>query len=150
MDETGFQMGVTSTAKVICGLETRDSHVNSIQPGNREWITIIIAINASGFVLPPHIIFAGKKHRSQWYSAIPKEYRISMSGNGWKNDGLGFEWLQEMYETHTASQTAGRYCLLLLDGHSSHATASFDHFCTARKIIPFIYVFSFISSTSTT
>lgn len=78
----------------------------------------------------------GKKHQSQWYSAIPKEYRISMSDNGWTNDDLGFEWLQEMFEKHTASQTAGQYRLLLLDGHCSHATASFDHFCTARKIIP--------------
>jgi len=41
-----------------------------------------------------------------------------------------------MFEKHTASQTAGRYRLLILGGHSSHATPSFDHFCTARKIIP--------------
>ena len=59
-----------------------------------------------------------------------------MSENGWTNDDLGSEWLQEMLEKHTASQTAGRYRLLILDGHSSHATASFDHFCTERRIIP--------------
>ena len=85
MDESGFQMGVASTAKVICGSETRDSHAKSIQPGNREWITIIIAINTSGSALPPQIILAGKKHQSQWYSAIPKEYQISLSDNGWTN-----------------------------------------------------------------
>ena len=34
MDETGFQMGVASTAKVVCGCETRGSHAKSIQPGN--------------------------------------------------------------------------------------------------------------------
>ena len=62
MDKTDFQMGVASTAKVICSSETSDSHAKSIQPGNHEWITIIIAINASGYVLPPRIIFAGKKH----------------------------------------------------------------------------------------
>ena len=55
MDETGFQMGVASTAKVICGSETRDSHVKSIQPGNCEWITAIVAISASGSILPPQI-----------------------------------------------------------------------------------------------
>ena len=91
MDETGFQMGVASTAKVIYGSETKDSHAKSIQPGNCEWITIIIAINAAGSILPPQIILAGKKHQSQWYSAILKEYRISMSENGWINNGLGFE-----------------------------------------------------------
>ena len=63
MDETGFQMGMASTAKVVCGSETRDSHAKSIQPGNQEWITTIIAINAAGSVLPPQIIIAGKKHQ---------------------------------------------------------------------------------------
>lgn len=132
---SGSQMGVASTAKVVYGSETRDSHAKSIQPGNCEWITIIITINASGSALPPQIIMAGKKHQSQWYSVIPEEYRISMSDNGWTNDGLGFEWLQEIFEKHTISQTAGRYCFLILDGHSSHATTNFDRFYIERKII---------------
>ena len=55
MDETGFQMGVASTVKVICSSETRDSHAKSIQPGDCEWITIIIIINTVGSVLPPQI-----------------------------------------------------------------------------------------------
>ena len=56
-----FKMGVASTAKIVCGSETRDSHAKSIQPGNHEWITIIIVINAAGSVLSSQIIFAGKK-----------------------------------------------------------------------------------------
>ena len=64
MDETGFQMGVASTAKVICGSEIKQSHVKSLQPGNREWVTSIIAINAIGWSLPPQIIFAAVKHQS--------------------------------------------------------------------------------------
>lgn len=48
MDESGFQMSMASTAKIICGSETRNSHAKSIQPGSHEWITVIIAINAAG------------------------------------------------------------------------------------------------------
>ena len=48
MDETGFQMGVTSTAKVVCGSETKQSHAKALQPGNREWVNLIVAINAMG------------------------------------------------------------------------------------------------------
>ncbi|OJJ87265.1 uncharacterized protein ASPGLDRAFT_1153176 [Aspergillus glaucus CBS 516.65] len=66
MDETGFRMGMTSTAKVICGSETQASNAKALQPGNREW----------------------------------------------------------------------RYCMLILDGHSSHATAEFNRFCTEMNIIP--------------
>ena len=64
IDETGFQIGVTSTAKVIYGPETKQSHVKSLQPGNREWVTSIVAINASGWALPAQIIFAAAKHQS--------------------------------------------------------------------------------------
>ena len=84
-------MGVASTVKVICSSETKDSHAKSIQSENCKWITIIITINTVGSVLPSQIILARKKHQSQWYSAIPKKYRISMSENSWTNDGLGFE-----------------------------------------------------------
>ena len=71
MDETGFQMGVTSTAKVVCGLETKQSHVKALQPGNREWVTAIVAVNAAGWSLPPQIIFAAANHQSLWYYDLP-------------------------------------------------------------------------------
>jgi len=41
-----------------------------------------------------------------------------------------------MFEKHTAFYTVGRYCLLILNSHSSHATAEFDKFCTEKNIIP--------------
>ncbi|KKA16389.1 hypothetical protein T310_10020, partial [Rasamsonia emersonii CBS 393.64] len=62
MDETGFQMGMISTAKVISGSETQESHVKAIQPGNREWVTAIVAVNAAGWALPLHIILAAENH----------------------------------------------------------------------------------------
>ena len=44
-------MGVASTAKVIYSLNIRDSYAKSIQPGNCEWITIIITINIARSIL---------------------------------------------------------------------------------------------------
>ena len=42
-----------------------------------------------------------------------------------------------MFGKYTVSQAStNKYHLLILDGHSSHDTASFDHFCMERKIIP--------------
>ncbi|KAG2000791.1 hypothetical protein GB937_010830 [Aspergillus fischeri] len=64
-DETGFQMGVAYTAKVITASRHRTSRVRAIQPGNREWVTAIECINTSGWALPPMIIFTGKVHQSQ-------------------------------------------------------------------------------------
>ena len=30
----------------------KESHTKALQPGNREWVTWIVAINASGWALP--------------------------------------------------------------------------------------------------
>ena len=134
MDETGFQMGVASTTKVVCGSETKQSHARALQPGNREWVTAIVAVNAMGWSLPPQIIFAAAKHQSLWYHDLPEKYVLSVSQNGWTTDKLGIEWLQKVFEPNTTPQAG--YRLLILDGHGSHATAEFDRFCMEKKIIP--------------
>jgi hypothetical protein len=66
-DETGFQMGVIATAKVVTGSE-RNGRPMLLQPGNREWVTAIESICADGWSVPPMIVFEGKVHISTWYS----------------------------------------------------------------------------------
>ena len=46
-DEAGFMMGKIQTQLVITGSERR-GRPKTIQPGNREWVTVIAAINAAG------------------------------------------------------------------------------------------------------
>ena len=99
-------------------------------------MTLIIAINASGWGLPAQIIFAASKHQSLWYHELPEDYTISVSKNGWTTDEIGIEWLQKVFDPYTVSWTAGAYRLLILDGHESHATVGFDRFCMKKKIIP--------------
>jgi hypothetical protein len=135
-DETGFQMGVIGTSRVITRSE-RVGRPNLTQPGNREWVTVIESVNASGWALPPMIIFKGKMHQSSWYEngKLPYNWVIAVSENGWTNDKLGLTWLKEVFNKHTQTRTIGRYRLLVLDGHGSHNTPEFDHFCTENSII---------------
>jgi hypothetical protein len=81
MNETGFQMGLIATAKVIAGEKTKDSRAKAIQLGNREWVTAIVTVSASGWALPPQIIFASKKHQASWYEKVPDDWVLSMSEN---------------------------------------------------------------------
>jgi hypothetical protein len=123
-DETGFQMGVISTAKVVTSAK-RDRTV-SVQPGNREWVTAIKSINAAGWVLPPMIILKGVMHQKSWYEAVPSDWTIGVSENRWTTDELGLAWLKEVFNKHTQGRTTGKYRLLILNGHRSHVTAEFD------------------------
>ena len=73
-DETGFMMGMISTGAVVTASEKR-GRLKSVQPGNREWTTVIQGINATGWAIPPHIVFKGRHYLSAWYKedAIPQD-----------------------------------------------------------------------------
>ena len=132
-DETGFAMGVAATSKVVTSSD-RIGRAVVIQPGNREWVTAIECINASGWSLPPFIILSGKVHQSSWYQGLLPNWTVAVSDNGWTTDQLGVEWAKH-FNQHTATRTAGVYRLLILDGHGSHATPEFDQYCAENKII---------------
>jgi hypothetical protein len=132
-DETGFMMGVASTSKVVTSSDTI-GRATVVQPGNREWVTTIECINASGWCISPFVILSGKLHQASWYQNLPPDWAVAVSDNGWTNDSLGLEWVKH-FNRQTQSRTSGAYRLLILDGHSSHATPEFDHFCTENKII---------------
>ncbi|KAM5529785.1 fot5 transposase [Fusarium oxysporum f. sp. phaseoli] len=65
-DETGFMMGMIGSGIVITGAERRGKP-KSVQPGNREWVTVIQAINAEGWAINPFIVVAGQYHLADWY-----------------------------------------------------------------------------------
>ena len=133
-DETGFQMGVISTAKVVTGSQ-RAGKALVTQPWNREWVTAVEAIAANSWALLPMIIFAGKMHQAAWYEALPPQWTIAVSENGWTTDKIGLIWLQTVFNKYTKARTVGQYRLLILDGHGSHATPEFDRFCLENAII---------------
>jgi hypothetical protein len=56
-------MGVIATAKVITGTE-RAGRPRTTQPGNREWVTVIEAVNTRGIALPPLIILEAVMHQA--------------------------------------------------------------------------------------
>lgn len=134
-DETGFAMGLTATAKVI----TRSEYYGRrslLQPGNREWVTVIECTNAAGWALPPCVIFKGKVFIESWFDGLPDDWRFEISPNGWTSDEIGLRWLQKLFIPSTLSHMVGRYRLLILDGHGSHLTPKFDEICEQNDIIP--------------
>jgi hypothetical protein len=64
MDEKGFMRGIGDDGKVICPVD--EIEVWSIQPGNREWVSVISCINAENYSLPLFIIFQGQRIQEEW------------------------------------------------------------------------------------
>lgn len=127
-------MGVISTTKVVTGSERRHTP-KAVQPGNREWVTVIQGASASGWSLPPFIIFAGTYHLSAWYEEdLPPNWVISLSENAWTTNEIGLDWLKH-FNRHTTDRSQGAYRLLILDGHESHESLQFKLYCDEHKII---------------
>lgn len=134
-DETGFMMGIISSAMVVTSAERR-GRPKMTQQGNREWVTVIQGVSSRGWAIPPFIIISGKYHLSTWYEnyELPKDWVIALSDNGWTTNERGLEWIQH-FNKHTKGRTIGAYRLLVLDGHESHHSTDFELFCQDNKII---------------
>ncbi|KAL0933916.1 transposase [Colletotrichum truncatum] len=118
-DETGFMMGVIASGMVVTSAERR-SNTKMTQPGNREWVTVIQAINSQGESIPPYIIVAGQYHLSSWYTetSLPGDWAIATH-----------------FDIYTKLRTSRKYRLLVVDGHESHHSAAFELFCQENNII---------------
>ncbi|KAI1514845.1 DDE superfamily endonuclease [Pyrenophora tritici-repentis] len=133
-DEAGFIIGKITTQLVITGAERR-GRPKTLQPGNREWVTLIAAISAAGWLVPPFLIFASQYHLSAWYeeAKIPRDWAIAVSDNGWTNNELGVEWLKH-FNAHTQARSIGARRLLIVDGHKSHQSLAFQELCKENNI----------------
>jgi hypothetical protein len=132
-DESGFLMGKISSQLVVTGSE-KPGKQKKLQPGDREWVTLVQGVAATGRVIPPFLIFAGKVLISTWYANLPRNWVIAVSPTGWINNDLALAWLKH-FDAHTKASSAGAYRLLIIDGHESHCSVEFQDYCKENKII---------------
>lgn len=134
-DETGFMMGVISTSMVVTSSERRGK-AKSMQPGNREWVTVIQGVSACGWTVPPFMVVKGKFHLQSWYQngQLQPEWRVAISDNGWTTNEIGLDWIKH-FDKHTAARKTGAFRLLVLDGHESHHSTDFELYCKENNII---------------
>jgi hypothetical protein len=90
----------------------------------------------AGYAIPSFIIYKGHVHISAWSGEadIPRDWKLSVSGNGWNNNALGLEWLKH-FDAHTKMRQIGVYRLLILDGHKSHLNQDFKDYCLEHRIV---------------
>ncbi|KAF1927804.1 DDE-domain-containing protein, partial [Didymella exigua CBS 183.55] len=146
MDEKGLAIGLVNRSKRVfskAAWEARGKR-QSLQDGNREWVTILAAICADGSTLLPAIIYAGQPNslQSSWMEDLDAgkdSIYSTATPSGWSNNEVGLAWLEQVFERETASKTHSSWRLLILDGHSSHITMAFIDYCSRHKILLLIY-----------
>ena len=128
-------MGMIESGMVVTGSERR-ARPKLVQPETREWITVIQAINAEGWAIPPVIMITGQYHLACWYreSTLPGDWAIMVAPNGCADNETSLEWIKH-FDQQTAKRSRGDHRLLILDGHESHHSTDFEMYCEENNII---------------
>ena len=128
-------MGTIFSGMVVTTSDGR-GRAQLVQPGNREWATIIQAVSATGWILLPFIILAAQYHQVSWHQEceLPSTWRIRLTDNGWTNNETGLDFIK-YFNQYTLNRTQGRYRLLILDGYESHHSTEFELYCKTHNII---------------
>jgi hypothetical protein len=142
MDEKGFHVGVAKRGKRVFSKASLGPKA-AVQDGNREWITLLACVCASGESLPPALVYQGTSGiQSGWVDAVEvgkHEIFFSNSESGWSNNDIGLAWLEQVFERFTKQKARRSYRLLILDGHGSHLTTDFIDFCDSNRILLAIF-----------
>ena len=114
MDESGMPLD-HKPPKVVVPKGTKKVHCRT--SGNKAQITILACGNAAGYVIPPMVIFEGKRLNPEWTKGEVPNTLYGMSEKGWTDMELFHYWMTNLFIPNIPP---ARPVLLLLDGHSSH------------------------------
>ena len=128
IDETGVSV-VHKVGKVVAEVGRKVWSITSGERGKTH--TVVTCISASGFVLPPCLIYPRKK-------AVPENFRegavpgtlFKSTESGWINQEVYMEWFQWFITVIPPA----RPVLLIEDGHASHISIELIELARANEI----------------
>ena len=117
-DEIGFQEGQGRTESVITQYPERNRSLPSFSRGS---LTMIEAISADGFTLPPLIILPGKGLLEDWFTHtdLPETWAITTTPTGYSSDDIAFDWLHHFNLYSSKRQVSMKHSLPLVFSYSN-------------------------------
>lgn len=118
VDETGVQT-VTQGGKVLAQKGCRNVQIiSSAERGSTT--TIVAACSASGYFIPPMIIFKGtRKPSAETTESLPQGTVVEMSKSGWIDKEIFLRWFKHFLRFAPA-RMPNEKLVLIMDGHRSH------------------------------
>jgi hypothetical protein len=121
-DESGAQAGKNGGGIVI--VRTGARRVHSIVPDQREWLSVLVCINAAGFSIPFFYIFRGKRFGQNYIQRCEPGATMAMQPRAWMTSYLFGAWVSRFIELvrESGSISQEHRHLLILDGQISHVS----------------------------
>ena len=130
-DESGLPLD-HKPGKVISARDLKG--LNVATSGDKAQLTVLACACASGYALPPLIIFDRKRLKPEHTKGEVPGTIYGLSHNGWIDSEIFEDWFEQHFLTHVPPVRA---LLLLLDGHSSHYQPSLIRKAAGNGIIVF-------------
>ena len=132
-DEVGIGLDF-KPAKVVC---SRKTCLWSLNSGDKTNITVMGCGSASGDMIPPLVIYKGKRVNKILRDGAPEGWMVGFSPSDWINAVLFERWFEELFipfvNSHVRESEEVKV-VLLLDGHKSHETLHIIEMAIAHNI----------------
>ena len=112
-DETGMPLS-PRPPKVAARI---GQHPYAITTGDKSQITVLACASASGYTIPPMVIFDRKHLQAEMATGEVPGTFYGLTDTGWMDSELFHKWFVHHFLVHA---TPKRPLLLLMDGHTSH------------------------------
>ena len=121
-DESGVQAGRSGGATVLAKKGSRSVH--SIEPDQREHLSVLSCVNAAGGSIPNFYILKGKYFLEDYVARCEEGATMAMQPNAWMTKWLFESWISHFIECLKKGPGLDqrKRHLLILDGHNSHVT----------------------------
>ena len=129
VDETGIEMN-RQTGKVVVDRFIKKHHQESV--GEREHITANVCCSATGYALPPMLIFQRCFPSTDYSSSGPDGCLYAKSESGYMDGELFLEWFKKIFLPGTSHL---RPAMLIMDGHTSHLTIDLIDLARENNVI---------------
>lgn len=99
----------------------------------REWLSVLVCVNASGLSIPSFYIFKGKRFRRNYIERCESGATMAMQPRAWMTSFLFSKWISHFVKSvePLGGVSPDRRHLLIFDGHVSHV--SIDTVQEARR-----------------
>ena len=119
VDETSCQPSQSGLTKVFAKRSVKVVH--KIIPGKRKWVSVLIAINASGRWIPNYYIFKGVRKMRNYMRLSERGATQRMQRKGWVDSIHFMEWMDHfIHRINQGGAPPIERHLLILDGHKSY------------------------------
>ena len=128
-DESGFPLAPKG-GKVLAPKGTKTVYRTCC--AKKEQITTLVAVSASGGIIPPFHIFPGEKFNYNPLEGGVDGAYFGKSPNGWITTELFYGWMANHFAPNLGP---GRPVVLLFDKHSTHIDLEILKFCREKGIL---------------